>query len=47
VKGEKVAELEIRTSEGEPSRVPLFAGASVAKAGTWDRIVNGLVSFLP
>jgi D-alanyl-D-alanine carboxypeptidase (penicillin-binding protein 5/6) len=47
VKGDKVAELEIRTSEGEPSRVPLFAGASVAKAGTWDRIVNGLVSFLP
>lgn len=43
-KGDKVAELEIRTSEGEPSRVPLFASSSVAKAGTWDRIVNGLVS---
>lgn len=44
-KGGKVAELEIRTSEGEPSRVPLFAQNSVAKAGTWDRIVNGLASY--
>jgi D-alanyl-D-alanine carboxypeptidase (penicillin-binding protein 5/6) len=45
-KGDKVAELEIRTSDGEPSRVPLFADRSVAKAGVGNRLVNGLVSFL-
>jgi serine-type D-Ala-D-Ala carboxypeptidase (penicillin-binding protein 5/6) len=44
-KGDKVAELEIQTSAGEPGRVPLFAADSVGRAGMWDRLVNGLVAF--
>lgn len=44
-KGDKVAELEILTSTGKPSRVPLFTGNSVEVAGTFDRLVNGVVAF--
>lgn len=43
--GDRVAELEIITSAGQPGRVPLFAGHSVAEAGRFDRLVNGLVAF--
>lgn len=43
--GDNVADLEIVTNAGEPSRVPLFAGHSVATAGTFDRLVNGVVAF--
>jgi len=42
VKGAKVAELEIRAGALPPSRVPLYAEHSVAKAGPIDRLVNGL-----
>jgi D-alanyl-D-alanine carboxypeptidase (penicillin-binding protein 5/6) len=41
--GARVAELEIRAGEGPPSRLPLFAGAAVGKAGPLDRLVNGIV----
>lgn len=41
-KGAQLAELEIRAGDGPPSRVPLFAGASVAEAGPFDRLINGL-----
>ncbi|HEX8057404.1 MAG TPA: D-alanyl-D-alanine carboxypeptidase family protein [Novosphingobium sp.] len=41
-KGAKVGELEIGTSGGPPSRVPLFAGATVGKAGPIDRLINGV-----
>lgn len=44
-KGDKVAELEIRTSAGAPSRVPLFAKHSVAEADRWNRLANGLAAF--
>ena len=43
--GDRVAELEILTSAGQAGRVPLYAGYSVAQAGTLDRLVNGLVAF--
>jgi D-alanyl-D-alanine carboxypeptidase (penicillin-binding protein 5/6) len=41
-KGAKVAELEIRTSDGATSRLPLFAKVAVAKAGPIDRLINGV-----
>ncbi|WP_254514660.1 D-alanyl-D-alanine carboxypeptidase family protein [Novosphingobium sp. G106] len=41
-KGAKVAELEIHAGEGPPSRLPLFAGAAVGKAGPIDRLINGV-----
>lgn len=44
-KGDRVAELEILTSTGQPGRVPLFAAQSVAQAGAFDRLINGLVAF--
>lgn len=42
--GEKVAELEILTSTGQPGRVPLFAAHSVARAGIFDRLGDGLIA---
>lgn len=45
-KGARVAELVIADPSGE-SRVPLFAGAAVAKAGPLDRLANGLYGLLP
>jgi len=45
-KGAEVAELEIRAGNAPPSRVPLVAAASVAKAGLFDRLRNGLMSLL-
>lgn len=45
-KGDKVAELEIHTTAGEPSRVPLFAQHPVAEADTWDRLANGLAALV-
>lgn len=42
-KGTQVAELEIRSGKSAPSRVPLYAGASVGEAGPLDRLVNGIV----
>ncbi len=41
-KGARIAELEIRTGDAPPSRLPLYAGAAVAKAGALDRLVNGV-----
>jgi D-alanyl-D-alanine carboxypeptidase (penicillin-binding protein 5/6) len=41
-KGAQVAELEILAGEGPPSRLPLYAGAAVGKAGPLDRLVNGI-----
>jgi D-alanyl-D-alanine carboxypeptidase (penicillin-binding protein 5/6) len=41
-KGAKIAELEIRTSDGATSRLPLFAKVAVAKAGPIDRLINGV-----
>lgn len=41
-KGAKVAELEIRTGDAPPSRLPLFAGSAVGKAGPIDRLINGV-----
>jgi D-alanyl-D-alanine carboxypeptidase (penicillin-binding protein 5/6) len=44
-KGAKVAELEIRTPDAPASRLPLFAGVSVGKAGPIDRLINGLAGW--
>lgn len=41
-KGAQVAELEIRTSDGSISRVPLQTARAIGKAGPLDRIVNAL-----
>ncbi len=41
-KGAQVASLEIRVGKGEPHRLPLMAGADVAKAGPFRRLINGL-----
>jgi len=41
-KGARVAELEIHAGDGPPSRLPLFAGAAVGKAGPIDRLINGV-----
>jgi serine-type D-Ala-D-Ala carboxypeptidase (penicillin-binding protein 5/6) len=46
-KGAQVGALEIRTGDGPPSRMPLFAGKAIGRAGPLDRIVNGLTRFLP
>ncbi|MFA7604403.1 MAG: D-alanyl-D-alanine carboxypeptidase family protein [Novosphingobium sp.] len=45
-KGAQVAELEIHAGDGPPSRVPLFAGAAVGRAGAFDRLVNGLAGLV-
>lgn len=44
--GEQVAELEVAAAGMPASRVPLFAGASVAPAGPLDRLMNGLAGLL-
>ncbi|WP_246448346.1 D-alanyl-D-alanine carboxypeptidase family protein [Novosphingobium flavum] len=41
-RGTPVASLEIRVGGSAPSRVPLLAGADVARAGLFDRLLNGL-----
>lgn len=41
-KGAVVASLEIRVGGGKPNRVPLVAGADVAKATGLTRLLNGL-----
>lgn len=41
-KGAIVASLEIRAGGAAPSRVPLAAGADVARAGLFTRLLNGL-----
>lgn len=41
-KGTKVADLEIRVDDLPPARVALLAGASVARAGPVERLLNGL-----
>lgn len=42
-KGARVAELEIRAGDAPPSRLPLFAGEAVKKAGPLDRLINGVM----
>jgi D-alanyl-D-alanine carboxypeptidase (penicillin-binding protein 5/6) len=44
-KGAEVARLEIRTGDGTGSSLPLFAAQSVAKAGAFERLVNGVTGF--
>ena len=46
-KGAEVAQLELAVPGQPVARVPLVAGASVAKAGPLDRLVNGLAGLLP
>jgi D-alanyl-D-alanine carboxypeptidase (penicillin-binding protein 5/6) len=41
-KGAKVAELQVRSGSGTVQRFPLYAAASVGKAGPVDRLLNGL-----
>lgn len=41
-KGALVGSLEIRVGNGAPSRVPLAAGADIARAGLFARLLNGL-----
>ncbi|WP_419198157.1 D-alanyl-D-alanine carboxypeptidase family protein [Novosphingobium resinovorum] len=43
-KGEQVGELEIRVAGLAPGRVPLYAGRDIGKAGTLDRLLNGLIN---
>ncbi|MFC3174473.1 D-alanyl-D-alanine carboxypeptidase family protein [Novosphingobium bradum] len=45
-KGDAVAALEIRVGQGAPERVPLVAGADVARAGPWRRLLNGLAGLV-
>jgi D-alanyl-D-alanine carboxypeptidase (penicillin-binding protein 5/6) len=44
--GTIVASLEIRTGDGEPHRIPLIAGESVAQAGLLARLRNGLLGLV-
>ncbi|MGQ7829106.1 D-alanyl-D-alanine carboxypeptidase family protein [Altererythrobacter sp. Z27] len=46
MKGQRVAELEIRVDGMPPSRVPLIAGEDVKVAGPLDRLVNGFAGWL-
>ena len=46
-KGDTVAELEIGVGGQTPNRVPLVAGADVARAGALARLRNGLAGLLP
>jgi len=41
-KGSVVAELQIAVGSAPPNRVPLIAGADVARAGPFTRLLNGL-----
>lgn len=43
--GQQVAELEIAVEGMEPSRVPLYAGTDVPVAGTFARLVNGVLGW--
>ncbi|KHK91292.1 D-alanyl-D-alanine carboxypeptidase [Novosphingobium malaysiense] len=43
-KGDKIADLTIQVQGLEPGQVPLFAGRDVGKAGTLDRLWNGLIT---
>ncbi|HET9628433.1 MAG TPA: D-alanyl-D-alanine carboxypeptidase family protein [Novosphingobium sp.] len=45
-KGDAVAALEIRIGNGAPQKVPLVAGADVARAGPFRRLLNGLAGLL-
>jgi len=45
-KGDAVASLEIRIGSGAPQKVPLVAGADVAKAGPFRRLLNGLAGLV-
>jgi D-alanyl-D-alanine carboxypeptidase (penicillin-binding protein 5/6) len=45
-KGDAVASLEIKVGNGAAARVPLVAGADVARADTWQRLLNGLVGLV-
>ncbi len=44
--GSEVAELEVRIDGFTPYRVPLQAAADVPEANFWQRMVNGVASFL-
>lgn len=46
-KGAEVAALEISVAGRVINRVPLVAAASVARAGPFDRLVNGMAGLLP
>jgi D-alanyl-D-alanine carboxypeptidase (penicillin-binding protein 5/6) len=43
-KGQQVAELIVRTGDGEMQSMPLVAGAAVEEAGFFGRLWNGLRS---
>lgn len=45
-KGDTVASLEIRVGQAAPQKVPLVAGADVAKAGPFRRLLNGLAGLV-
>jgi len=44
--GDAVASLEIRIGDAAPQKVPLVAGANVAKAGPFRRLLNGLAGLV-
>jgi D-alanyl-D-alanine carboxypeptidase (penicillin-binding protein 5/6) len=46
-KGAEVADLEVVVPGQPTAHFPLIAGASIAKAGPFDRLVNGLAGLLP
>jgi D-alanyl-D-alanine carboxypeptidase (penicillin-binding protein 5/6) len=46
-KGAEVARLEIAVAGRVVNRVPLVAATSIAKAGPFDRLVNGVAGLLP
>lgn len=46
-KGATVGELDVALDGRTAARVPLIAGRDVAKAGPFDRLVNGLAGLLP
>ena len=45
-KGDAVASLEIKVGNRPAERIPLVAGADVAKAGTFRRLLNGLAGLV-
>jgi D-alanyl-D-alanine carboxypeptidase (penicillin-binding protein 5/6) len=45
-KGAEVGELEIAVLGQAPSRIPLYAGRDVGKAGAFDRLRNGVAGLL-
>lgn len=45
-KGDAVASLEIRVGSAAPQKVPLVAGADVARAGPLRRLLNGLAGLV-